>query len=66
MLCYEFLQVPNGVGSLLGTAQLILYAIYRGNKGQSKKGEEDGRVEMELEKPHEKEIPTTQNGDAKV
>ncbi|KAL3339804.1 hypothetical protein AABB24_028422 [Solanum stoloniferum] len=60
------IMVPNGVGSLLGTSQLILYAIYRENKGQSKKGEEDGRVEMELEKPYEKEIPNTQNGDAKA
>lgn len=50
---------------MLGTAQLILYAIYRGNEGQSKKDEEDGKAEMELEKPHEKEIPNTQNGDAK-
>ncbi|KAJ8541563.1 hypothetical protein K7X08_002379 [Anisodus acutangulus] len=62
-----FIAVPNGVGSLLGTAQLILYAIYRDNKGKSKKAEEDGRTEMELGKPQEKEVPNyAQNGDAKA
>ncbi|KAK7293912.1 hypothetical protein RJT34_16791 [Clitoria ternatea] len=32
-----FLAVPNGVGSALGTMQLILYFIYRDNKGDPKK-----------------------------
>lgn len=27
------MQIPNGCGSLLGFAQLILYAIYRNHKG---------------------------------
>jgi solute carrier family 50 (sugar transporter) len=27
-------QIPNGCGSLLGFAQLILYAIYRNHKGK--------------------------------
>lgn len=30
-------QVPNGVGCGLGTVQLILYFIYRNNKGPTKK-----------------------------
>ncbi|GFQ02374.1 bidirectional sugar transporter sweet1 [Phtheirospermum japonicum] len=29
----KFLYIPNGFGSVLGTMQLILYAIYRNNKG---------------------------------
>lgn len=32
-----YFQVPNGVGSVLGTMQLILYFIYRKNKGETKK-----------------------------
>lgn len=31
------LQVPNGVGGGLGALQLILYIIYRNNKGEAKK-----------------------------
>ncbi|KHN21704.1 Bidirectional sugar transporter SWEET1 [Glycine soja] len=31
------IMVPNGVGSALGTAQLILYFIYRDNKSDPKK-----------------------------
>lgn len=27
------MQIPNGCGSFLGLMQLILYAIYRNNKG---------------------------------
>lgn len=30
-------QVPNGVGSALGAMQLILYFIYRDNKGDAVK-----------------------------
>ncbi|XXG84272.1 hypothetical protein AAC387_Pa10g1821 [Persea americana] len=39
-----FLGVPNGVGFLLGTAQLILYAIYSDSRGAKSKvqGLEDG------------------------
>ncbi|XP_052190736.1 bidirectional sugar transporter SWEET1 [Diospyros lotus] len=46
-----FLFVPNGFGSALGTAQLILYAIYRGNKGEAKKPEAEESLEMGLGKP---------------
>lgn len=34
---YPLLQVPNGVGCGLGALQLILYFIYRDNKGEAKK-----------------------------
>ncbi|PIN16574.1 Multitransmembrane protein [Handroanthus impetiginosus] len=42
-----FVAIPNGFGCGLGTVQLILYAIYRNNKGQTKKPTEDKPVEME-------------------
>eukprot|EP00258_Populus_trichocarpa_P034989 XP_024451008.1 bidirectional sugar transporter SWEET1-like [Populus trichocarpa] len=32
-----FVAVPNGVGCGLGALQLILYFIYRNNKGEDKK-----------------------------
>ncbi|KAL7208511.1 hypothetical protein ACSBR1_030283 [Camellia fascicularis] len=48
-----FIAVPNGFGSGLGTVQLILYAIYRNNKGETKKPSVDGSVEMELGKPQQ-------------
>ena len=41
-------QIPNGCGSFLGLAQLILYAIYRNNKGAAApagKGEAAAEVE---------------------
>nr|GMC47256.1 bidirectional sugar transporter SWEET1-like [Ipomoea batatas] len=38
------IMVPNGVGSMLGMGQLMLYAIYRGNKGEGKKA--NNSVEM--------------------
>ena len=36
-LACHMLQVPNGVGCGLGALQLILYFIYRNNKGEAKK-----------------------------
>ncbi|BAT82185.1 hypothetical protein VIGAN_03215800 [Vigna angularis var. angularis] len=46
-----FVAVPNGVGSVLGATQLILYFIYRDSKTDPKKAtatatEEEGSVEM--------------------
>lgn len=43
-------QIPNGCGSLLGLVQLILYAIYRKNKGHAApagKGEAAAAGEVE-------------------
>ena len=43
-----FVQIPNGCGSFLGLTQLILYAIYRNNKGTAApagKGEAAAEVE---------------------
>jgi solute carrier family 50 (sugar transporter) len=42
-------QIPNGCGSLLGFAQLILYAIYRNHKGApapAGKGSDAAEVEL--------------------
>ncbi|KAA8546509.1 hypothetical protein F0562_002752 [Nyssa sinensis] len=52
-----FVAVPNGFGCGLGAAQLILYAIYRDNKGETKKASStsDGSMEMGLGKPHPQE-----------
>ncbi|CAI9115609.1 OLC1v1016551C2 [Oldenlandia corymbosa var. corymbosa] len=42
-----FLAIPNGFGCGLGTMQLILYAIYRKNKGEiTHKGVTDESLEM--------------------
>ncbi|KAL0314403.1 UNVERIFIED_CONTAM: Bidirectional sugar transporter SWEET1 [Sesamum angustifolium] len=50
-----FVAIPNGFGCGLGAVQLILYAIYRDNKGQNKKAAADGSLEMEKtnSKPHQ-------------
>lgn len=43
-----FVAIPNGFGCGLGAVQLILYAIYRNNKGEGKKGAvDDASLEME-------------------
>lgn len=47
----NIMQVPNGFGSGLGAIQLILYAIYRDNKGEAKKLGSDESIEMGLAKP---------------
>ncbi|KAL6525010.1 Bidirectional sugar transporter sweet1 [Orobanche minor] len=45
-----FVAVPNGFGSGLGAVQLILYAIYRGNKGKEDKtiDKTNGKIEQEM------------------
>ncbi|XP_075495522.1 bidirectional sugar transporter SWEET1-like isoform X2 [Primulina tabacum] len=50
-----FVAIPNGFGCGLGTVQLILYAIYRNNKGQTQKGATSESLEMEksTSKPHQ-------------
>jgi solute carrier family 50 protein (sugar transporter) len=48
-----FIAVPNGCGSFLGALQLILYAIYRNNKGNeigANNSARDSSVEMEQTK----------------
>lgn len=58
------LQVPNGVGSALGTMQLILYFIYHDKKGAPKKQsptEEEESMEMGHTKPHQ-ENQSNSNG----
>ncbi|XP_010270426.1 PREDICTED: bidirectional sugar transporter SWEET1-like isoform X2 [Nelumbo nucifera] len=46
-----FVAVPNGFGCALGTVQLILYAIYRKNKGGAKA--DDDSMEMGYGKPQQ-------------
>ncbi|KAA8546508.1 hypothetical protein F0562_002753 [Nyssa sinensis] len=64
------IMVPNGFGCGLGAAQLILYAIYRDNKGETKKASStsDGSMEMGLAKPHphEKQSITHPSQDRQV
>ena len=43
--CSNF-QVPNGFGCGLGILQLILYATYCGNKGQTKKTADGSSLEL--------------------
>ncbi|KAG8085646.1 hypothetical protein GUJ93_ZPchr0010g7680 [Zizania palustris] len=38
-----FVTIPNGCGSFLGAVQLILYAIYRNNKGGARHRRQAGR-----------------------
>ncbi|KAL5560459.1 hypothetical protein UlMin_036670 [Ulmus minor] len=49
-----FVIIPNGFGCGLGTLQLILYFIYRKNKGGSNKPTPEETVEMGLSKPTKK------------
>ncbi|GAA0162760.1 hypothetical protein LIER_18784 [Lithospermum erythrorhizon] len=55
-----FLYVNNGFGCGLGALQLILYAIYRGNKQGEKKTETDGTLEMGMDKSSQQK--ETNNG----
>ncbi|KAL2503660.1 Bidirectional sugar transporter SWEET1 [Abeliophyllum distichum] len=45
-----FLAVPNGFGCGLGAMQLILYAIYRGNKGETGKTSRNESLELGIGK----------------
>jgi Sugar efflux transporter for intercellular exchange len=47
--CDFFLQVPNGCGCFLGTLQLVLYAIYRNNKGNEVGENNSGKDSVEME-----------------
>ncbi|KAF3445571.1 hypothetical protein FNV43_RR10747 [Rhamnella rubrinervis] len=52
-----FVAVPNGFGSGLGAVQLILYFIYRDNKGVSKKPSPEESLEMGISKPNQVKQP---------
>ncbi|KAK3043782.1 hypothetical protein RJ639_000481, partial [Escallonia herrerae] len=43
-----FVYIPNGFGSGLGAMQLILYAIYRNNKGEITKATNTGEGSLEM------------------
>lgn len=53
LLPYILSQVPNGVGCGLGALQLILYFIYRDNKGEAKKPIAAPSLEMGPGKVHQ-------------
>lgn len=61
-----FVAIPNGFGCGLGTMQLILYFIYRKNKGEpKKKGMSNGTVEMgqpDHKPQQDKKLNGTMNG----
>lgn len=64
-----FVAIPNGFGCGLGTVQLILYAIYRNNKGQTQKGATNESLGMQksISKPHqEKSLNTHPSHDEQV
>ncbi|XP_073020072.1 bidirectional sugar transporter SWEET1-like isoform X2 [Primulina eburnea] len=56
-----FVAIPNGFGCGLGAVQLILYAIYRKNKGQTQKGEayESQEMEKSISKLHQEKPSNT-------
>ncbi|KAF7126852.1 hypothetical protein RHSIM_Rhsim11G0077500 [Rhododendron simsii] len=60
-----FIAVPNGFGCGLGAVQLILYAIYRDKKGETKEENDNGSLEMGLGKPKpekQSDMQPSQNG----
>uniref|UniRef100_A0A453G7D9 Uncharacterized protein n=1 Tax=Aegilops tauschii subsp. strangulata TaxID=200361 RepID=A0A453G7D9_AEGTS len=66
-----FIYIPNGCGSFLGLMQLILYAIYRKNKGPAAgavpagKGEDAGDEADEVEDA-KKAAAAVEMGEAKI
>ncbi|XP_058188919.1 bidirectional sugar transporter SWEET1 isoform X2 [Rhododendron vialii] len=56
----HFLAVPNGLGCGLGAVQLILYAIYRDKKSETKKADVDGSSVMGLGNPDPEKQSDTQ------
>ncbi|KAF7130427.1 hypothetical protein RHSIM_Rhsim10G0083700 [Rhododendron simsii] len=60
-----FVAVPNGFGSGLGAIQLILYAIYRDNKGEAKKLGPDESLEKGLAKPDTQQQPAARPDEEK-
>ncbi|KAJ6998020.1 hypothetical protein NC653_014281 [Populus alba x Populus x berolinensis] len=62
-----FVAVPNGVGSGLGALQLILYFIYRNNKGEAKKPVSTHSLEIGPGKVHqEKKVVANGSHDEQV
>ncbi|XP_055835084.1 bidirectional sugar transporter SWEET1b-like [Solanum dulcamara] len=64
--CGCLFEVPNGIGTLLGAVQLILYAIYRDNREEVKKDEMNESVEMRTGELQDKKLANTkrhENGD---
>jgi solute carrier family 50 protein (sugar transporter) len=60
------LQIPNGCGSFLGLVQLILYAIYRKNKGPAAgKGHPAAAIDDEVEDA-KKAAATVEMAEAKI
>nr|WNV59951.1 SWEET1b protein [Betula platyphylla] len=57
-----FVFVSNGFGCGLGAMQLLLYFIYRDNKGGAKKPTREESVEMGFPKTHHQEKQSTANG----
>lgn len=61
-------QVPNGFGCGLGALQLILYFVYRDNKGNDKgidtkkQLSAEDTMELGLEKPHQSKQSNGING----
>jgi len=50
------LQVPNVIGTLLGAVQLILYGIYRDNRGLVKKDEMNESIETRTGELQDKKL----------
>jgi solute carrier family 50 protein (sugar transporter) len=61
------LQIPNGCGSFLGLVQLILYAIYRKNKGPAAgKGHPDAAIDDDEVEDAKKASATVEMAEAKI